>query len=351
MNSRTAMLISCVLTALSCTPPPRSPSAIDGLYDLAYPTYGDSEELEEILQSVRLLNASAQYTNYHFSLHDSVLATDITDDTITRHQISSNATGQSVVGTATTIFHGAGKLAVLTCAHVVDFPDTVFHFHRGPKGMATPYVREISIRQTQTNTLVDLRDAGDLEILAIDRDADIAILGKSMPPGADVLIPVFDNTLGRASELGWGTFVFVIGFPTGKKMITTGVISVSRRNDDQSFLLDMIFNRGFSGGIVLAVRDGLPNLELVGMVNAGAGESELVFTPEFQGVEGFLDSDVPYRRDLFLEQRRRLTYGISFGISTEAIRKMLHENRHELTERGYDVDAFFHQPAPVFSTP
>lgn len=77
-------------------------------------------------------------------------------------------TGQSVVGTATVVYHRGGKLAVLACAHVVAFPDTLYQFHQQTNGAQTQYLRQVSIRQSQLNTLVGLPDAADLEILATD---------------------------------------------------------------------------------------------------------------------------------------------------------------------------------------
>ena len=45
------------------------------------------------------------------------------------------------------------------------------------------------------------------------------------------------------------------------------------------FLVDAVFNRGYSGGIVLAIRDGVPNFELVGLVKSVPAEYEYVMKP------------------------------------------------------------------------
>ncbi|MBT4096900.1 MAG: trypsin-like peptidase domain-containing protein [Gemmatimonadetes bacterium] len=323
---------------LACSSAPRHPSASDGKYDLAYPAYGSSESLGPMLQAVQLLSSSAKYTDYHFALGDSVQLHDISDEVLGQRQKAATVSAHSVVGTATVIYRQVDRIAVLTCAHVVDFPDTMVRYQISESGR---YVRTFSVLLQQTHVLPSLPPGDGLEVLAMDRDADIAILGMKLPPGSDPLLPVFSGPLGRAADLDWGTFVFVAGFPTAKKMITTAAVSAPRRDRRNSFLLDMVFNRGFSGGVVFAVRDGLPNLELVGMVNAGAAESEIIVTPGFEEVDGFLDASIPYPREVYLERRKRLTYGISFGISTEHILLLLDREQASIESKGYSREKFF----------
>ena len=65
----------------------------------------------------------------------------------------------------------------------------------------------------------------------------------------------------------------------GHKMITRGIVSNTRDDKSDSFLIDALFNRGFSGGIILAIRDGVPNFELVGMAKSVSAKNEYLLTP------------------------------------------------------------------------
>ena len=61
------------------------------------------------------------------------------------------------------------------------------------------------------------------------------------------------------------------------------------------FMVDAMFSRGFSGGIVLAIRDGVPNFELVGMIKLVSAHSSFVLTPEKDGGGDLVfDPAVPY---------------------------------------------------------
>jgi hypothetical protein len=320
--------------------------APDGKYDLAFPYGGDYKTLEKVLESVYLINSSVYYESYTFSMEDQVKRKDIESDNWNKDRYPNVIFNDFAVGTATIIYYKENRVAVLTCAHVVDFPDTVYTYFEIGKVSEESVISTVSFKKKQRNYIAGLPQGEDYEILAKDRKLDIAILGKKHRGGPDKSIKVFKYPLGAAKELNWGSLVYVIGFPSGKKMITNGVVSSPNRDQHHDFLLDALFNRGFSGGIVLAIRDGLPNFELVGMVNAVAADSEIFLVPRDVGDFSAFNFSVPYTGDIYAMPRKKINYGISYGISVEAIRNFLKRSREEIENAGYHFNGFFKPGMP-----
>lgn len=319
---------------------------LDGKYDIAFPYGGDYHALETILESIRLLNSSAFYENYSFPLEDRIRKKDITDDLLKDHKYPKSVFHDFVVGSATIIYFKENRVMVLTCAHVVDFPDTVFTYYEMGKVSDESIISTVSFKKKQTNYMADLPQGQDYEILAMDRKLDVAVLGKKLRGDIDRgSVRVFKYPTGAAQELNWGTLVYLVGFPSGKKMITTGIVSSPNRDQNHSFLLDALFNRGFSGGIVLAIRDGLPNFELVGLVNAVASDKEVFLVPRDIGELSDLNFIVPYTGDIYAVPRKKINYGISYGIAIEAIWDFLRQNKDKFEEAGYHFDGLFETQA------
>jgi hypothetical protein len=116
---------------------------------------------------------------------------------------------------------------------------------------------------------------------------------------------------------------------------------VSSPNKDRfgSFLIDAVFTRGFSGGLCLAIRDGIPNFELVGMIKLVSAHTSYVITPGKDTGSAEFDSSVPYTGDLFVERKTEIEYGVTQAISVERIREFLEANAALLSRRGYSINS------------
>ncbi|RMI12647.1 MAG: serine protease [Calditrichaeota bacterium] len=337
------MLGAAILMAGGCAS--RSTTTVsftaDGKYDNGFPIGNDQGILKHILESVRLLNCTAYYDTYVFDASEQVQRSQITGKFLRQMEDRRVVAQDYAVGTATVIYHVQRHVAVLTCAHVVDFPDTVITYYRSPEGVELPYIENLAIKKHQRNMVADLPQGEGYRILALDRSLDVAILGKELVFDTPRSFPVYRYAVGSASQLDWGNFVYVLGFPSGKKMITTGIVSSPNRNPRHGFLLDALFNRGFSGGIVLAIRDGVPNYELVGMVNAVAAETDVVLTPRWEKQKPKFDGPVLYEGEIYASSRKVVNYGICFGIAIEAIQEFIDRHAEKLTDLGYRMDRFF----------
>ena len=109
--------------------------------------------------------------------------------------------------------------------------------------------------------------------------------------------------------------------------MTKAIVSSPNRDKYGSFLTDAVSNKGFSGGIVLAIRDGVPNFELVGMMKLIPGCQQYYLTPSKEGEWFELDPNMPFKGDVYAESRVDIIYGVAPAIPAELIVDFLHKTR------------------------
>ena len=313
------------------------PTLSDGKYDSEFPYKSCSVQLEKISKTVRKLSAIAYYKSYVLANDSRITVNDIHNDSYLKKATREVFYNNSVIGTATVIQYRGRRLTLLTCAHIVDFPDTIITYFPTEEGKPSSYIQSIAFKQRQDNFIADLPERGRLELLVMDKKRDIALLGKMFTSDTHYPIPVFDYPLGKAKTLEWGSFVYLMGYPKGYQMVTEGIVSQPNRDSDGSFLVDALFNKGFSGGIVLAIRDGVPNFELVGIANSVSADYEYIMSPPENISRTGYDSRIPYQGEVFVEFNKVINYGITFIISMESIQTFIKENESVLSDKGYDL--------------
>ncbi|MFQ5583625.1 MAG: serine protease [Calditrichia bacterium] len=341
-----AIAVSFLLLFLSCS---QGKQAIghgiqkDGQYDSEFPSQNTSAPLEQLTKTVRRISSIAFYEGFLFSKESKTTLPEIRQGMAQEKSYRKIAFNNPASGTATTIFMQGKKIAVLTCAHVVNFPDTIITYFKSDEGDSVSYLESFSLKRKQNNFLIDMAEGFGFEVFAIDEKRDLAVLGKELifPPSKK--IPVFNFKIGKADDLKWGSFVYIVGWPKGHQMITSGLVSSPNRDKEHSFLIDALFNRGFSGGLVLAIRDGVPNFELVGIVSSVSATFEYILTPEKGVTVSLYGPQLPYDNDIFVKLDKKIDYGVTFGISVESVLDFLNMNREIFISRGYDPGAFFKQ--------
>jgi hypothetical protein len=321
------------------------PTLSDKKYDSEFPYNSCSEQLEEISNSVKLITCIAYYESYVFTEEMKLTSADIKKTDLKSMSARIINYDNSSSGTATVIYAEGRNTALLTCAHVVNFPDTVITYFNKDEGVLSPFIQSISIKESQANYIPELPERGDVEIVVMDKKNDIAIVGKKFISIASINsnpdIPVFKYPNGKAAELGWGDFVYVFGFPMNYKMISKALVSSPDHAKGNSFLIDAVFNRGFSGGIVLAIRDGVPNFELVGLVKSVPAENEFVLKPLVKNLDVEMNPWLPYKGDFTVEKRQSIKFGITKIIGIETILEFFKTNRSLIEEKGYYIKKFF----------
>lgn len=330
-----AILASCASTSYDAVYPTLS----DGKYDSEFPYRNCSGQLEDISHSLVKLDVLVFYETYTFLPEQK---TDIQSIREAGRDLKSLAAAhdiysESVGGTAMVIHHTTERIAVLSCAHIVDYPDTVITRFPYPDDN---YIQVIGIKARQQNSIGTIEGLGDLNLLVADSRQDIAILGGDIAGGHED-IKVFGYPIGDSGELEWGSFVYIMGFPLGHAMITRGIVSDPARIRKGSFLIDAVFNKGFSGGPVIAVRDGVPNFELVGMVRSAAATNRYYLAPEGQAADHEGNIRKPYVGEIILEKDSDIKYGITFSVTTASLRDFYRRNKTMLEENGYFLEGFF----------
>jgi S1-C subfamily serine protease len=297
-------------------------------YQTGFPVHDTSAELERIFRSVKRLQVTGSYTTYRFALEDGITDADLRQRATYRRAIERFDFDHSKSGTATIINRSGADITLLTNEHVPRLPDTVVvYFGDDPAAPRTRrqsrYIESVSILTQRRNLVLGLPEVVSFRVLARDSANDIATVAATLrdPRTAD-LVPVLSVPAGDASRLAWGSFVYVLGYPRGYMMVTRGIVSDPGRTRDHGFLVDGLFNRGISGGLILAVRGDNGRLEWVGMASGASAQAESMLMPEKREIEetGML---LPYEGRLYIERVSRIDYGITFSVPMTAIQRFL----------------------------
>jgi S1-C subfamily serine protease len=245
---------------------------------------------------------------------------------------------KSSSGTATLIARKKQAFLFLTCKHILDYPDTVYYYYTDSEGALTDIIKSVAIKVRQSNQIPEL---GEVIDVISDEKLDVALVGYIQPkqfvtekkPTVESLRPI-EIPLGQPDRLQVGSFVYVIGYPQGIKMITSGLVSIYHTAKGKKILLDVLFNQGASGAIVLAIMDGVPNFELIGIANAVSAEDEFYLIPE-KGKDW--DPTVEYKGKMYVRHRKLINYGITFIISIDKIYNFMKKYKREIIRRGFPV--------------
>ncbi|MBI9038614.1 MAG: trypsin-like peptidase domain-containing protein [Bacteroidales bacterium] len=288
---------------------------------------------------MKKLNCLVFYENYLFSEDKKITKSNFKPDNLKKDAILAEITNESVLGTATIIYYDNERIAFLTCNHIIDFPDTIFSFYYN-NSSKEKYISSVSIKAKQMNHIRGIPEGEELEILATDKKNDIAFLGKKITQ-TNENIPFFNYPCGESNNLEWGSFVYIIGYPMGFQMITRGIVSNPDKIKSGSFLIDAVFNRGFSGGLVLGIKDGVPNFELVGMAKSVPYKKENILIPETVNENFEYDSYSPFKGNIYVKSKKNISYGITNSVTIETIKKFFKENKKKLESKGYNLESFF----------
>jgi len=314
-------------------------------YQTAFPLQDASGPLTEGFRSVKRVQASAVYLTYLFGEEaaPSEVGLDLTRDLALA--VDTVSTLRERAATAVVISGTEDRRLLVTVDHVIHFPDTVVTYFEEEEGAPPPppagapprRVASVSIRTVQTNWVLDPPFLESFEVLARDASADLALLSVRLPSGDGVdPAPPLRLAAGDPTRLSWGSFVYVLGYPRGYPMVTRGIVSVPEELTAGSFLVDGLWNPGMSGGPILAVRGDGGGLEWVGIARAASGALEARVVPEPRALERN-DLRLPYEGPLFLEEFRRVEYGITHAVPMTEIRAFLEAHRAELSRRGYTL--------------
>jgi S1-C subfamily serine protease len=317
----------------------RSPQAY---YQTAYPTHDVSREIEEAFRSLRRITYTAEYETYLFTPQSGVTEADLADPAVLQRATERFTDTHSKAGTAVILARSPRRVALVTNNHVVRFPRSQTYFvdeDRERRPRSARRVAAYSVLLGTRGTLNDHPSLGPFDVIARDTARDIAAIEVRLPPANEESFPPLGAPPGDPRRLSWGSFVYVLGYPSGFPMVTRAIVSDPDRDRRGSFLTDGLWNEGISGGPILAIRGDDGAVEWVGLTRAGAGSREVRLQPVgWEPPDD--DSGIVYQGPIYAETSLRIQYGITVSVPITDLRSFLAANRELMRRRGYDVRRF-----------
>jgi len=309
----------------------------DGRYDVGFPINGSSDVFDNISKSIKLVNSIAFYKKYSFPANSKIKRENISTNLLTDYQTSVSTFNKSASGTATIISVSGNKVLLLTCAHILSFPDTMISYFSYESGIKSDYIESISIKVDQSN-FTSFTESGNTQIILFNKELDIALLTGNVKIPLSNDLSVFRYSWGNSDELTWGNFVYVFGFPLHNKSIVSGIVSKPELENKKNFVVDVSVNRGSSGGLVLAIRGAAPNFELVGIVSSVPAEKRFVLTPNNPTRDINFLPGTKYIGEMAVEQLDGIKYGIGRIVSSEKVLEFIKKNESILYNKGYIIN-------------
>ncbi|MDX1740101.1 MAG: hypothetical protein R3178_02365, partial [Rhodothermales bacterium] len=195
---------------------PESGVVSDGRYDTPLSFAGADDVFERAFAAIHFLNSVAFYRELTFPPEADVQRGDLAKDRVEDFAVSARMYHRTASGTATVVLRSPERIALVTSAHVVAFPDTVVTFYQDDEDRRS--VRSLAIKVRQTNYVPDVQGADKMNILVLDEKRDVAVLGQLVPDLPAGLAPAIDFPAGTVEDLRWGSEVFVFGYPAGTRM-------------------------------------------------------------------------------------------------------------------------------------
>lgn len=323
------IIILCVFTlflTITCSPSPQKIS--HSLIDWDEAKLNTFNELE---RSILKIVCSAFYENYFYSPPPSYV------DSISQKSLftEKNFTTNSVAGTGLIISQRANKIVILTCYHILDFEDTVKTYYLNEKKQPTEFLQSLSIKYGQTNYIthkngtisrgkvITQNEANDITL--IEAEAVQNVLSEFS----------FQGHFCKEGKISLGEEIYLLGFPKGHFMITRGLASPSKYKN--KFLVDVSFNRGFSGGIAITFDNKTGNYQYMGMANSTAYNSEFALSPSDAVQNMDIYKNIPYCDDIYIKELKMINYGITFVIKSDVIVNFFRKENEKLKRWGYDI--------------
>jgi hypothetical protein len=294
------------------------------------------EQIKDTFESVKRIHNSVIYRTYRFD--ESALPTRGSLERANFRRIAKESfvDDHSNAGTAIVLSNRFGRTTLLTAAHTVTFPDTVWHYRRGGSGELQDLVEAVSVKQSSTHFILSESGILSFEVAVSDSRRDLALLLKRWTDGENPGLKPLEIEPGNHASLDWTDLVYALGYPKGVQMVTSAMVSKFSISSRRSFVLDSSFNRGFSGGALFTVRSDGMGLEWVGILSAAYAENEYYLAPEAMADEDY-DPNLPYDGELYPRRVARINYGITYAVGMEQIGDFFRENRDRISSFGLSV--------------
>lgn len=308
------------------------------LYTTAFPDRDVAEQLNEAQESILRIVSTGSYTNYIFE-PGRITLPDIKTNNPADIASQYYTTDESTAGTAIILEHNKKNSLLITCEHIVSFQDTLITYYEGEEIPPNTYVESISIKQNQSNFIYTPHQFGRFDIIASDASSDLALLSASLSDEVKALQHPLSFSAGQIDNLQVGSFLYIFGFPKGYPMVTRGLASTDGKWNNRFFVTDASFNPGVSGGLIIASNDNFKSFQWIGIARSATASKENLLVPRPNEVYG--KQVQPYNDTLFVQQKTRISYGITQAIPINRIKSFLADNKQVLSRHGFSYKAPF----------
>ncbi len=306
----------------------------DNKYKSAYPSREVSGKLSRIQNSVQRIISTVTYRIYYFG-DKRVTREKLFGQNLAKFSNHSVTTSKSNAGTAISIMQNEDFTVLVTAYHITASPDTVISFRRGEGIPSNTYIKSVAVRSNSETFLFDSGSLTQTDVIATKPFDDLALLMASNE-GFDYSAPPLPIQTGTAKNLQLGSFIYILGFPLGRPMVTRGIVSAPNYDNQGSFLTDALFNHGISGGLIIASNDNYKSFEWVGMSSTASVKRSFFLVPDPAKSESYSDFE-PYVDTLYIDQKSFINYGISKAIPIEDILEFLYSNEEKLNKFGFSA--------------
>lgn len=298
-----------------------------------FPDRAAQSAYTDFTASVCRLTAFVNYRTSVFEPDSLVTLTDIvlrTGPGITRARQTRN---ESFSGTATVVTVSGNRGLLLTCAHNVVFPDSVFTYDDKANRWGNRYLLGFSVKTGQVIQVSGPYGTMQGEVIASDTENDLALIEvKSSQPG---MLPVpVKLRLAAIDELHWGDRVWLTGYPSGRFMMTAGVLSIPVSGEGV-LLTDAPFTEGYSGAPAIVYDRRAGEFLLAGVGRSVAARSEYVLKPEKKIHEQAYNTALPYQGPAYVEVEKQAAPGVTFITSSGIIARFIGLEKEQLEQRGW----------------
>lgn len=295
------------------------------------------EQIKESFKSIKRVQNEAVYQTYYFDKENPPRRSDLRDADLQVVADYSKLENHSTAGTTLIISNTRGQIALLTAAHIVSFPDTIWQFANESVPGAEQRVNAVSVKESLNHYVYSDDRIILFDVVVTDSDRDLAVLRRDMSEDREYTsLETLRIPPGNAGRMDWTDMVYAIGYPKGFQMVTRGMLSKASFDPSRRLILDASFNRGFSGGALFAVRNDGSGLEWVGLVTMASAEREQYVAPE-EIPEGDYQPGKMYEGPLFAQSSYRLNYGITFAIDINEIGNFFSDYEDELRDENIQV--------------
>lgn len=291
----------------------------------------------ENMDLVARVQGTVFYRTYQFDPNQQLTKADFSDTGFEDRSLGIITQNESRAGTAVVLSESNGNTALITADHIVNYPDTVWHYYENSPFPNNQIVEAVSVKARSSYSVFIGDNFGPADVIINNRSLDLAVLSTRFEIDEESVRGSI--SAGDSDQLEWADFVYAIGYPKGVKMITSGIVSKTDRLRGDGFTVDASFNRGFSGGMIVAINSESSLPEWVGMLSSSTSSIEYVLVPEQMNLNDYAP-EIPYTDTIYVERKNRINYGITHAVSINQIRIFLQQNRDILREFGYGLQQF-----------